>query len=269
MLPRRLSVLMLTAAGLALIAGCTHDTPHDPASAPVVVTTATTGAGTQTTTPAVPSLPPTQFDPSTPPVGAPSSTPGRPPVTNADPDLKAVKGCPGCTVRQIRRAVRPGISVALLVGKATPFDRGVLVSFRSSTGTVISQLAAAGDSFRDQDGKPSTVACDISFHCLLPAGIGAHSAVMTVASVSRAGVLDLVTDKIAVNSLRLRALDLDGDGIDEIVGVLNDCEPNCADGHDSWVAYKLAGRGYIQIGCAPYDRKARPPARLTPEACPK
>jgi hypothetical protein len=270
MFPRRLSVLMLAgAAGLALIGGCTRG-PSGSQAAPTVTAATSPGTAASTTAaPGVSSLPPIQVDPTAPLGAGPSTTPATTTAADAGPDLSAVTGCPGCTVRHIRRAVRPGISVALLVGKKVQFQRAVLVSFRSRTGAVIDQLTGAGDYFTDINGKPTKLACDISFHCLLPASIGAHSAVMTVASVSRAGDLDLVTDKIGVDSPILNAQDLDGDSINEIVGVINDCQPACANGHDFWTAYKLAGPGYIEIGCAPYDRKARPPAKLSPAACPK
>jgi hypothetical protein len=157
----------------------------------------------------------------------------------------------------------------VLVGKRAQFERAVLVSFRTRTGAVLDQFAVSvGDYFTDVNGRPSKLACDASFHCLLPAAIGAHSSVMTVVAVSRTGALDLVTDKIGTNTGNLRALDLDGDNIDEIVGVVNDCEPTCADGHGFWTAYKLAGPGYIEIGCARYAQEARPPAALNPTVCP-
>lgn len=262
MLPRRLTALVFAAAGLALVGGCTTDGASRDQAGPAPTTTvavppATTEPGELAPANGVATTPPAQSS------STPTAGPGA-----AGPDLRAVRDCPGCSVRQVRREARPGISVALIVGENGQSERGMLVSFRSRSGEVLDQVAALGDYWEPVDGRPNRLVCDISVHCLLPAGIGAHSMIMTAVSVGRAGELTSVAKGLVVNHPQLAAQDLERDGVQEIVGVLNDCRPACAGGRGFWVAYKLAGPGYLKMGCARYDGKARPPATLDPAACP-
>jgi hypothetical protein len=271
MFPRRLSVLMVTgAAGLALIGGCTSDKTSTQSAPPAGATASTPATATTTTGAEVLPLPPTQFDTTTPPPAPPTTpvTTATTPAADAKPNLAGLGGCTGCTVKYTTRTARSGISAALLVGRNDPVQRGQIATYNSRTGTLIDQVTLAGDYFQGPTGASSTVACDISFHCFVSAGMGAHSGVTTVVAVGTTGGMTVTTNKLTVNSATIRAQDLEGDGVDEVVGVINDCEPDCARGHDFWTAWKLANGGYIRMGCAAYDRKPRPPAKLDASVCP-
>jgi hypothetical protein len=204
----------------------------------------------------------------TPSVSSPTASA---PSGRAAPDLAGLRDCPGCQVRTVAANVRPGVSVALLVGPPAPVGQaGAFLTFRTGTGGRIDEhRIQAGDVFADAQGRPYQLVCDRLAHCLVPASVGVHSSVVTVVAVAPDGGIRLVTDRIGSEGPVSRAEDLDGDGVTEIVVIRNDGIPSFAEGSLFWQVYRWGGTGYASVGCARYgEGEARPPSELDPAFCP-
>ncbi len=245
--------LPVTVVAVLAVAGCGDDGGDrgavSPSSTPASSSAGTSGATTSSPT-------------------APS---GSAPSGRAAPDLAGVRDCPGCQVRGVAANVRPGVSVALLVGPPAPVGQaGAFLTFRTGTGGRIDEhRIRAGDVFADAQGRPYQLVCDRLAHCLVPASVGVHSSVVTVVAVAPDGGIRLVTDRIGSEGPVSRAEDLDRDGVAEIVVIRNDGVPSFAEGSLFWQVYRWGGSGYASVGCARYgEGEARPPGDLDPAFCP-
>ena len=248
---RRTAVVAFVAAGL-LLTGCVREVTGSaapPVPAPAVPTSSAPAPAAART--------------STPPA-APSATASVP----SRPDLASVRSCKGCAVRGVRHGVRPGVSVALLVGRDTEvLQRAVLVAYRTTTGAILGQrIVPDGEFLEDLDAPPAPPVCDRLAHCFVPAAAGAHGGTLAAFAIGPAGSVTLLTSLFASHPT-FTTPDLDGDGVRELVAVQSDCDPACADGNRFWQVHRWSAGRYLVAGCAPYREEARPPARLSAAAC--
>jgi hypothetical protein len=186
----------------------------------------------------------------------------------------SVRTCPGCHVLGVHRDLRPGISVALLVGKKSPFgERAVVAAYRSATGAVLGQATVPHGDYFDIADVPHppqpALPCDNLAHCFVVGLVGAHSGTAAALAITRAGAVEMLADLLASHPT-FTTPDLDGDGIREIVAIQSDCLPACANGTKFWQVHRWApsAAAYVLTGCAPYHNESRPPAHLNPAACP-
>jgi hypothetical protein len=171
----------------------------------------------------------------------------------------------------VHRDLRPGISVALLVARKSPYgERAVVAAYRSTTGAVLGQAAVPdGDYFSTPDVPHPVLPCDNLAHCFVVGTVGAHGGTAAAFAITRAGAVEILVHLFASHPT-FTTPDLDGDGIREIVAIQSDCRPACAFGTKFWQVRRWApsAAGYVLTGCAPYHDESRPPAHLHPAVCP-
>jgi hypothetical protein len=269
---RRLATALL-AAPLALLAACTGG-PGDPAASPApsaepARTAVTASVPAAPTTGTVRTTMPPARSPS-----APTASPSRPqPAARpVPPRLAALRTCPGCHLVQVWHHARPDISVAVLARKADPTaeygpQTGYLLTFRTTTGWPVDLFQVRGDFF-ELDGRPSyPLRCDALRHCLLPAAIGAHSAMVTVIRVAADGSITLVTDDFGTEGTDIRVRDRNGDGTDEIILLRKNPHEVYAIATPFWQVIGWRGDRYVSLGCAPWRDNQTEPRTLSPSAC--
>lgn len=149
------------------------------------------------------------------------------------------------------RQVWPGIDLVLIRGPdgAGTSQVGYLLTVNAKDAPLASIRLAYGDYFFDSGLARPT--CDVIGHCFVPAGVGAHGGVLNVVAVSATGRLtDLSAGgKYAADTPDLRGVDLNGDGVDEIVGTVNNYRPDYATGVNYWIVWAWQGRTYVNRGC--------------------
>jgi hypothetical protein len=235
-----------------LAAACTSTTAGSGSQAP------TTGTGSGTATSA----------------GATPTSPGPTPPPLAALPVRAVRGCERvtCLATAVVANARPGIHVAVVRGPDSGDavqQTAYLLSVDTAGRALDSIRLAAGDVFFDAAlPRPS---CDTLVHCFVVAGEGAHAGVLNVVAVGVAGELtDASQDgALSTDTPDIQARDLDGDGVAELLAVLNNYLPNYAEGTDFWVVWTWQAGRYTQSGC----RKVLPGEKVpggavSPSSCP-
>lgn len=207
---------------------------------------------------------------STPPRPTPSATAGalRPaaPGPTAIP-VGAVAGCTprDCSVVSVTAAIWPGIYLALVHGADRDPVHGVayVASVDGAGHPIRSMRLRYGDYFVDRALAAPT--CDRIGHCFVPAGVGAHGGVMNVVGVSRSGALADLSQRgtLRADTPQMRGEDVDGDGVDEIVGVVSDYQPDLATGTDYWIVWRWQRDRFVVLGC-----RVRVPGQPVPTQTP-
>jgi hypothetical protein len=108
-------------------------------------------------------------------------------------------------------------------------------------------------------------------HCFVVAGAGAHGGVLNVVAVGAAGRLSDVSQsgELSTDTPQVSARDLDGDGIDELLGLQNDYLPSYAEGTVYWLVWAWHGARYALTGCRKAQRGEQAPnGPLSPASCP-
>jgi len=264
---RRL-VIALLATPLALLPACTGGPGH-PAATPTMPPTPSADT-VQTTSPAARSPSAAAPSATSPPVASPSSP--RPAARPVPPRLAGLRTCPGCQLVQVWHDARPNISVAVLARKADPTAEyspqiGYLLTFQTTTGRPMDLFQVVGDFF-ELDGRASyPLRCDSLRHCLLPAAIGAHSAMVTVVRVAADGSITLVTDDFGTEGTGIHVRDRNGDGVDEIILLRKNPHEVYAVATPFWQVVGWRGDRYVSLGCAPWRDNQTEPRTLSPTAC--
>ncbi|MBI3687316.1 MAG: hypothetical protein HY241_08275 [Actinobacteria bacterium] len=152
--------------------------------------------------------------------------------------------------------VRPGLHLALVRGPDSAVARQVayLLTVDGRATPLGSMRLRHGDYF--VDAVLAEPVCDRLAHCFVAAGLGAHRGVMNVVSVAVDGKMtDLSRNGVfTADTPQIRAVDLDGDGVDEILGMVSDYQPDFATGTDYWIQWVWRAGRYIADGC----RQAQP-----------
>jgi hypothetical protein len=161
-----------------------------------------------------------------------------------------------CVPIAVLADVRPGVSVALVRGPDAAnqlHQTAYLLSLGAAGNRLGVQRLLRGDFFFDALPR---LLCDQLVHCFVTASSGAHTGVMNVVAVDSAGDLSDISQggALSVDTLDLRAADLDEDGGAEILGRINDYVPNYAAGGEYWMVWTWMGTRYAPSGC----RKVQP-----------
>jgi hypothetical protein len=211
--------------------------------------------------------------PPTHPSAPASSTPAPPAPSPAAVPVRAVPACAraSCQVTAVVGNARPGIHLALVRGPDHDLTRqtGYLLSLNSAAAPLQARQLRSGDVFFDASLGVAT--CDRLRHCFVAAGVGAHGSVLNVVAVGPAGELTDLSQggELATNTSELRAHDLDGDGVAEVLAVVNDYQPDYADGTRYWMVWSWRGGRYVSLGCRKVQRGEREPGGpLAPSGCP-
>jgi hypothetical protein len=203
-----------------------------------------------------------------------SSTPAPPPPPPlAAVPVRAVPACAraGCQVTAVVGNARPGIHLALVRGPDRDLVRqtGYLLSLDTAAAPLQARQLRNGDVFFD--ASLPAITCDQLRHCFVVAGVGAHASVLNVVAVGPAGELTDLSQggELATDTTDLRADDLDGDGIAEVLAVRNDYQPDYAGGTRYWMVWSWRGGRYVPLGCRKVQRGEREPSGpLAASGCP-
>lgn len=222
---------VLAALTLALCAGC--------------------GAGTRTGTPH-PSPPPTSATPSASAHPAPSTAP--PPA-----QCRAW----GCRPRQTV-SLAGGDTVTLWYGddEQNYASRPVL-ELAGPSGALQWWVSPKGDGW---NGQLTCLAGGAMPNCVLTDSLGMHAGVAELVVLQDGRLSHPPGGEVISNSGGTKAADLNGDGMLDVIGVVNDYKPNFAEGHSYWQTFDYAAGRYVSTGCAP--KTASPPTVLLTGICP-
>lgn len=208
------------------------------------------------------------------PGGAPTST--GPPLPSPPPlgavPVRSVPECRrvDCVASAVVPNVRPGIHLVLVRGPDGDTAQTAYLLTLSAAGRPLdSRRLANGDVFFDA-ALPAP-RCDRYVHCFVVAVVGAHGGVMNVFAVGAAGQLADVSQggELSTDTPDLRARDLDGDGIAEVLGLENDYQPTYAEGTNYWLVWAWRGGRYAQNGCRKAQRGEHVPSGpVSPAGCP-
>jgi len=104
--------------------------------------------------------------------------------------------------------------------------------------------------------------------------VGTGPGALSMALLRAVGPTGELTDlsqggELATDTPDLRARDLDGDGTAEVLGVVNDYQPDYAGGTRYWMVWSWRGGRYVLTGCRKVQRGEREPSgSLAPSGCP-
>jgi hypothetical protein len=187
--------------------------------------------------------------------------------------MRAVPACThaDCRVTAVVGNARPGIHLALVRGPDRDLVRqsGYLLSLDAAATPLQARQLRNGDVFFDTSLAAAT--CDQLRHCFVVAGVGAHASVLNVVAVGPTGALTDLSQggELATDTRDLQARDLDGDGTAEVLAVVNDYQPDYADGTRYWMVWSWRGGRYLPLGCRKVQRGEREPSGpLAPSGCP-
>jgi len=207
------------------------------------------------------------------PTSAPASSPVPPAPPPAAVPVRAVPACAraSCQVTAVVGNARPGIHLALVRGPDRDLVRqaGYLLSLGAAAAPLQARQLRNGEVFFDASLPAAT--CDRLRHCFVVAGVGAHASVLNVVAVGPAGELTDLSQggELATDTTDLRARDLDGDGTAEVVGVMNDYQPDYAGGTRYWMVWNWRSGRYVLTGCRRVQHGEREPSGpLAPFGCP-
>jgi hypothetical protein len=244
---RRLTIVALVVSSVAL-AGCAS-------------TTNGTGAGSARPTPSTSALPsPPSSAPTTPslaPSTAPAST-GTPPAPVDPPPVCAGDGC-----TKLKSAdLGDGYTATLYSGS----------SAGGAVASTVLELSLGGRSVSWQvtdEQVAGDLACSPTPapNCVVVAGLGAHASVAT-GYTRRLNAL-VKYDDVTSDTPSTDPVDLNGDGLVDVVTAINTYQPSYATGTVYWQTFQSTGSAFQSTGCtAPQQVLAPEPAGPLTGACP-
>lgn len=186
---------------------------------------------------------------------------------------RAIPACAHVTCRAVAVVpnARPGIDLVLVrAPDSSDIEQVAYLLTVDARGVPLGSVRLAHGGFFF-DSSLSGPTCDAVAHCFVPAAVGAHGGVINVVAVSATGRLtDLSAGgRYTADTPDLRGVDLDGDGIDEIVGTVNDYQPDYATGTNYWIVRAWQGTRYVDRGCRKLQLGEKLPGEpVSPASCP-
>jgi hypothetical protein len=245
---RRLRIAAAFVAGGVALAACAS-------------TTNGTGAGSARPTPSTTTI--------TPPSSAPPSTVSLPPssvvastgTAPAPVDPPAVCAGDGCT--ELKSAdLGDGYTATLYSGSSAGGSVASTVLELSDGGVSVfwhvTDEQVAGDLVCSPQPEPN---------CVVVAGLGAHASVAT-GYTRRLNALAKYDD-VESDTPSTDPVDLNGDGLVDVVTAINTYEPSYATGTVYWQTFQSTGTAFHSTGCTPPQQVLAPePTGLLTGACP-
>jgi hypothetical protein len=211
--------------------------------------------------------------------GTPSTRPSASPTAHSSAaalarvPVSAVAGCSRATCQAIAvTVVRPGLSVALVRGPDATrqlAQTAYLLSLNATGDRIDALHLGRGEFFFDSLPK---LPCDALMHCFVTGTSGVDTAVLNVIAVGRSGHLSDISQAgtLTVNTPNLAPVDLNEDGVAEILGRVNDFTPNYAGGSDYWIVWTWTGTRYAPAGCRKVQPgEDKPGGPVTLSSCPR
>ncbi len=100
-------------------------------------------------------------------------------------------------------------------------------------------------------------------NCVVSSALGAHAGSAETLLLRSGELASPPAASVTFDSSQPIAVDLDGDGLLDVVGMENDYQPDYAHGHNYWATYRQAGAALHRTGCARVTGSSPPTALLT------
>lgn len=204
---------------------------------------------------------------------APSPSPSASAAALARVPVREVPACDraACSAVAVTQ-VRAGVTLALVRGPDRPDgtrQTAYLLSLDPANKRLGVLSLTHGDYFFDSLPE---LTCDALLHCFVAASSGAHTGVLNVVAVGQHGQLTDISQSglLSVDTVDVGPADINDDGIDEVLGRVNDFTPNYAGGSDYWMLWVWNGTRYVPLGCRKVQAgEDKPGGPVTPSSCPR
>jgi hypothetical protein len=104
-------------------------------------------------------------------------------------------------------------------------------------------------------------------NCVVSSALGAHAGSAETLLLRSGALSSPAAASVTFDSSQPIAVDLDGDGLLDVIGMENDYKPDYAQGHNYWATYRQFSAALHRTGCARVTGSV-PPTTLLTGPCP-